>query len=227
MHAVMLAADAGYADVPLHELRDDFPTHQNNPPLGSWEHKPTANVHHDALIIRSGVWLSGERLRYEFGIFPDCTPRPKERTRGLGTKLIDAEDGYHRLREAFLRDGCAAVVHFGPDQVRPGQRVPKLFIGWRSALHRGQPELAGTWQPIVKDVTFDPMPKREVWKREGDCFLTVPAVHGDPARTLPGYAPMLEMSHPYLRLDDDYTKMLSEDQPDHGSILGMLTEPVE
>ncbi len=127
-------------------------------------------------------------------------------------------DGRRRLFTAFREHGVDAQVRFGPDLVTDGQPIPRLFIGLKTAFHRGQPELAGTWVPVEKTLRFDPRPKREPTRqRRRETFIrTVPAMNGDAPSPFGVMPRITKPSAPYRKLAaKDEDKHLHHDQPDH------------
>jgi hypothetical protein len=61
-HAVMLATDGLYVDhIPL--ALQQVTTFAEKAPLGAWQYDPLRSVYRNALLIQSGLWVDGNRLR--------------------------------------------------------------------------------------------------------------------------------------------------------------------
>jgi hypothetical protein len=222
VHAVMLATDGIYFDS-LTEAVQLVPTYPTNPPLGAWEYDPDKTVYRNSLLIQSGLWINGERLAGKDAC-DGGNGRARGRTRGVGAKALSATDGFARLYEAWRQDGLEARVTIGPDNVLPGQSVPKVFVGLRTGFHLRKPHLIGTWQPLNKTISFTPEPKRlRTPRKRGESFVrTVPAMNDERLSGL-GINPMLELSAPYRRnVRKHDAKDLYFEQPDHVDLMDVL-----
>jgi hypothetical protein len=134
-------------------------------------------------------------------------------------------NGAQRLYAGFKADGVDARVPFGPEYVMPSQPVPMLFRGLRTALHRGQLGMAGTWAPVDQVVSFAPEPKRDRTRQvRGETFVrTTPPMNGGAPSRL-GLLPIVtQLSAPYRRLSrKQEEKDLLYDQPDYHDGLAHL-----
>ncbi len=216
-HVAMFATDGvGFLRMPP-ELAD-VETYADKVPLGGWEYAPTGGgVRRNVLLVQSGFYIETKPNRHGTAS-PAELVIPKDRARGIGKEVLAAMDGRQRLVRAFRSAGVDAKVRFGPEQCRTGQKTPMLFMALKSALHRNQPELAATWFPVEKTVSFDPRPKREpLPRRPAETFVrTLPAMNGDNPAPL-GVMPKISVpSAPYRRgLRRGFDKDLYFDQPDH------------
>jgi DNA polymerase type B, organellar and viral len=221
---VMFATDGvGFLRIP--DALSEVDTHARDVPLGGWEYAPTGGgVRRQVLLVQSGFYIETKPRRDATAASQEFVV-PRDRARGIGKQILAAMDGRTRLVRAFRSDGVDAKVGFGPKHCGPGHAVPMLFMALKSAFHRNQPELAGTWFPVEKTVSFDPRPKREpLPRRAGETFVrTMPAMNGNDPSPL-GVMPKITVpSAPYRRgsgnrLDKD----LYFDQPDHVDGLAQL-----
>ncbi len=221
---VMFATD-GVGLLRIPPALADIETYARDVPLGGWEYAPTgAGVRRQVLFVQSGFYIETTSTRDGSAYSRDLVV-PRDRARGLGKEILAAMDGRSRLVQAFRTDGVDAKVHFGPAHRQPGHKVPMLFMGLKSAFHRNQPELAGTWFPVEKTVSFDPRPKREpLPRRSGETFIrTMPAMNGSNPSPL-GVLPKITVpSAPYRRgTNRGIDKDLYHDQPDHVDGLAQL-----
>lgn len=135
---LMLATDGLYSSRPL-----AVPT---GSALGDWEDGGQVGP---LLIVQPGMY---------FSLDPDGK---KWRTRGISLKTLKRTDGIRRLVEAWETYGPEAVVEVSAAFLMQGEDEPTSFIGTKLALAWGKPELIGTWQPLSKNLSFRPEPRRE------------------------------------------------------------------
>lgn len=153
--------------------------------LGEWE----CVEHPEIFIIQPGLYLLG-----------DASPK----TRGLPRQAVVTQ-------ETDFRAAYNTLIK--TDRLDPVKVSLTNFIGLRQAYHRNKPELAGTWQNLVKEIGLDWSTKRDtnnVWW------------HGDVMRTQPKDIPGYPKTVPYTKI---IGKMLGEqklellDQPDWADLL--------
>lgn len=102
-------------------------------PLGTELGEWEAAEHDGIFLIQPGLYLTAGNTE------------PK--TRGLPRRIVVEKAA--EFRRAF-------------DEGTGGLSVPvRNFIGLRQALHRNRPDMAGTWQELEKQVTFDISSKRD------------------------------------------------------------------
>lgn len=215
--AVMFATDGvGLLRIPpeLERVR----TYPSEVPLGEWEYAPVSGgLRPKVLMVQNGFYIESQPSVDSVG---PSDARPRDRARGIGVRVLDATNGRDRLYAAFRSHGADAVVPFGPEYVAPGQKVPKLFIGLKSAFHRRQMDLAGRWVPVQKTVRFAPEPRRDrvaAGVTTGETFIrTTPPMNGSAPSSL-GITPKVRIpSAPYRKLArKQEDKDLYWDQPDH------------
>jgi len=179
---VMIATDSLFALRPLHENAPE--ALRLGGTLGEWEmtERPSG-----LFIVQPGIYWS-----------PGSETLPK--TRGIPrSKIIERRGEF----EAVWQSWCDDPHSFTPPHVS----VPLTnFIGHRLALARGKPELAGSWVPAPKTISFD-------WagKRSDDAVLCDSALLTAPK---PGFY----VSEPYdpAALTDLAEQLLElEAQPDY------------
>ena len=219
---VMFATDGvGLLRVP--PALEEVVTYGRDVPLGGWEYAPTGGgVRRQVLLVQSGFYIETKPKRDAPTRLEDLVV-PRDRARGIGNQVLAAMNGRTRLFRAFRSDGVDAKVAFGPEHCRPGQSPPMLFMALKSAFHRNQLELAGTWFPVEKTVSFDPRPKREPMpRRPGETFVrTLPA--GSNPSPLGVMPKITAPSAPYRRGSGDRSdKDMYYDQPDHVDGLAQL-----
>jgi hypothetical protein len=225
-HVVTFSTDGiGYDALPLG--LDAITTYRDGEgPLGAWEYDPrNGGVGRDVLMVQSGFWIKREARKAAKHAIANGVKQRRDRARGVGTRVLKAMNGRARLYDAYRRDGVNAMVPFGPAYVVPGEQVPMIFIGLRSALNRGRLELAGTWIPVEKTVSLALEPKRDrTPRRRGEAFTrTVPPMNGARPSRLGVMPLVMEASAPYRRLAaKQIDKDLYYDQPDHVDGLAML-----
>lgn len=195
-------------------------------PLGEWEYAPLAGgLRPNVLMVQNGFYVEPQASGDAAGASEGA--RPRDRARGIGVRVLEAMHGRDRLYEEFQCHGADAVVRFGPEYVAPGQKVPKLFIGLKSAFHRHQMELAGRWVPVEKAVRFAPEPKRDRTAQDmtaGETFIrTTPPMNGSMPSSLGILPKVSAASAPYRKLArKQQDKDLYWDQPDHVDGLAQL-----
>jgi hypothetical protein len=109
-----------------------FTTRPRQLPLGSALGDWEVTEHGRIFLIQPGLYL---------------TDTATVRTRGLPRRVVVEHT-----------TDLQAAYHDGTRRVGVGLRN---FIGLRQALHRGKYDMAGTWQELTKDVTFDVSSKRD------------------------------------------------------------------
>jgi hypothetical protein len=126
----------------------DTEKHARDVPLGGWEYTPTgAGMRRQVLLVQSGFYIDTKPARKGSAPLQELVI-PRDRARGIGKQILAAMDGRTRVVSAFRADEVDAKVYFGPELCRPGHSLPMLFMALKSAFHRNQPELAGTWFPV-------------------------------------------------------------------------------
>ncbi len=137
----MLATDAVYSTRPLSlDIGDG---------LGQWE----AKVWRDLFVVQPGVYWSPSKQEKSLksrgaprSVIGDATPRFVAAWSELQERLCAAEFRQRRLEERLFPTVPVAV---------------RVFYGCRLALHRNKPWLAGKWEDVERQESFEWRTKRD------------------------------------------------------------------
>jgi hypothetical protein len=117
--------------------------------LGDWSLKELEQL----FIVQSGIYF-----------WQDTTGKPLQRSRGFHPSTMT----YDTCRE-----------HWRTDPERPLTLANRRFIGYRSAIARGRPELWRTWSDYDVKISMTPEPRRERLGRHNGYMLSAPPDHAD------------------------------------------------
>jgi hypothetical protein len=154
---IMLATDGIYSTKPLElDIGNE---------LGQWEVKHHANM----FVVQPGIYFGAGDIRKSRGV-----------TKGV---LAQYEDRFTTRFDQWMTEFDPGVFNLkGMARLRavPQVSIPlTLFVGLRSALHRGKPEEAGCWKTEDRNISFDFFTKRRFGSCDGRTIYTKP-LRSDP-----------------------------------------------
>ena len=117
--------------------------------LGDWKEKELEYL----FIVQSGIYWWKEK----------------------GGEMLQRSRGFHPKKMTY--EIC--LEHWKENPGSPLKFMNKRFIGYRTALHRGDMSLWRTWPEYPVAISMTPWPKREAWLHDKGHLVTVPPIRAE------------------------------------------------